>query len=77
MVSQVASKLLAHAGFQGAQASALAVMTDITVDFFLNLGRTLRGYTDLYNKGMTAEVRRRNWRLYVRRLKDVPLDRRY
>ncbi|KAK3835424.1 MAG: hypothetical protein JOS17DRAFT_681839, partial [Linnemannia elongata] len=55
MVSQVASKLLAHAGFQGAQASALAVMTDITVDFFLNLGRTLRGYTDLYNKGMTAE----------------------
>ncbi|KAG0275910.1 Transcriptional activator spt7 [Linnemannia exigua] len=55
MVSQVASKLLAHAGFQGAQASALAVMTDITVEFFLNLGRTLRGYTDLYNKGMTAE----------------------
>jgi transcriptional activator SPT7 len=57
MVSQVASKLLAHAGFQGAQASALAVMTDLTVEFFLNLGRTLRGYTDLYNKGMTAEVR--------------------
>ncbi|KAF9912970.1 Transcriptional activator spt7 [Linnemannia zychae] len=55
MISQVASKLLAHAGFQGAQASALAVMTDITVEFFLNLGRTLRGYTDLYNKGMTAE----------------------
>ncbi|KAI7819066.1 hypothetical protein BC939DRAFT_271367 [Gamsiella multidivaricata] len=57
MLSRVASKLLAHAGFQGAQASALAVMTDITVDFFLNLGRALRGYTDLYNKGMTAEVK--------------------
>ncbi|KAF9354409.1 Transcriptional activator spt7, partial [Mortierella sp. AD094] len=55
MLSRVASKLLAHAGFQGAQASALAVMTDITVDFFLNLGRALRGYTDLYNKTMTAE----------------------
>jgi len=59
MISQVASKMLAHAGFQGAQASALAVMTDITVEFFLNLGRTLRGYTDLYNKGMTAEVTQR------------------
>ncbi|KAF9419569.1 Transcriptional activator spt7, partial [Entomortierella beljakovae] len=55
MVSRVASKLLAHAGFQGAQASALAVMTDITVDFFLNLGRVLRGYTDLYSKILTPE----------------------
>lgn len=74
MVSQVASKLLAHAGFQGAQASALAVMTDITVEFFLNLGRTLRGYTDLYNKGMTAEVRQRRWRLHVRWLKEMLLE---
>ncbi|KAF9963314.1 Transcriptional activator spt7, partial [Modicella reniformis] len=55
MLSRVVSKLLAHAGFQGAQASALAVMTDIAVDFFLNLGRALRGYSDLYSKGMTAE----------------------
>ncbi|KAF9902075.1 Transcriptional activator spt7, partial [Lobosporangium transversale] len=55
MLSRVASKLLAHAGFQGAQASALAVMTDIAVEFFLNIGKTLRGYSDLYNKGMTAE----------------------
>ncbi|KAI8601118.1 hypothetical protein EDD21DRAFT_115910 [Dissophora ornata] len=55
MLSRVASKLLAHAGFQGAQASALAVMTDIAVEFFLNLGRALRGYSDEYNNGMTAE----------------------
>lgn len=56
-LARVVTKLLAHAGFQGAQASALAVMTDLAVDFFLNLGRALRGYSDLYNKGMTAEVR--------------------
>lgn len=68
MISRVTSKLLAHAGFQGAQASALAVMTDITVEFFLNLGRVLRGYTDLYNKGMTAEVKTQffaNWMFQV------------
>jgi hypothetical protein len=56
-LARVVTKLLAHAGFQGAQASALAVMTDITIDFFLNLGRALRGFSDLYNKTMTAEVR--------------------
>lgn len=56
VISRSVSKMLAHAGFQGAQSSALAVMTDITVDFFLNLGRALRGYSDQYNKGMTPEV---------------------
>lgn len=42
---------------QGASASALDVLTSVTSEFLLNVGRTLRFFCDKYAKTMTPEVR--------------------
>ncbi|KIK92999.1 hypothetical protein PAXRUDRAFT_26504 [Paxillus rubicundulus Ve08.2h10] len=48
-------KVLEHAGFQGTSAAALDVMTGVTSEFFLNVGRTLRFLCDKYARTMTPE----------------------
>ncbi|KAK9721801.1 Transcriptional activator spt7 [Basidiobolus ranarum] len=55
MLERASTKLLAHAGFEAAQPIALALLTDVVIEFFLNLGKTLRSYMDSYNHGMSAE----------------------
>lgn len=53
------SKLLAHAGFEGANENALRVLTDVATDYITNIGKTLRCYMDDYGKQMTGEVQRK------------------
>ncbi|KAF9222438.1 hypothetical protein BS17DRAFT_735927 [Gyrodon lividus] len=48
-------KVLEHAGFQGTSAAALDVLTGVTSEFFLNVGRTLRFLCDKYAMTMTPE----------------------
>lgn len=50
-------KLLAHAGFEGAQENALNVLTEIAMDYMLTIGKTLRVYWDDYGRQMNSEVR--------------------
>lgn len=42
---------------QGTSASSLDVLTSVTSEFLLNVGRTLRFLCDKYAKTMTPEVR--------------------
>ena len=39
-----------------AQSSALNVLTDVAVEYMLNLGKSLRAYCDEHDKTMTPEV---------------------
>ncbi|RUS22446.1 LOW QUALITY PROTEIN: hypothetical protein BC937DRAFT_89120 [Endogone sp. FLAS-F59071] len=55
LLGRVVARMLAHAGFEGAHATAANVVTEVAVDYMLNLGRSLRVYMDNYNKGMTPE----------------------
>ncbi|KAL1922061.1 uncharacterized protein VTP21DRAFT_10703 [Calcarisporiella thermophila] len=55
LMEKVTTKLLQHAGFDSSNASALHVLTDVAVDYMMNLGKTIRMYSDLYNKKMSAE----------------------
>lgn len=55
---RMTSKLLAHAGFEGANENALRVLTDVATDYITNIGKTLRCYVDDYGKQMTGEVKR-------------------
>ncbi|KAI9311667.1 hypothetical protein BX666DRAFT_1994349 [Dichotomocladium elegans] len=56
LMERIVSKLLAHAGFEGAQRSALGILTELAVDYMLNLGKTLRYYWDDYgHRQMTDE----------------------
>ncbi|KAI9324052.1 hypothetical protein BDR26DRAFT_300078 [Obelidium mucronatum] len=55
ILTQCTSRILVHAGFDGIQSSALALLTDIGSQFMTNLGRTLRLYTDKNDKGLTSE----------------------
>ncbi|EGO00559.1 hypothetical protein SERLA73DRAFT_71569 [Serpula lacrymans var. lacrymans S7.3] len=49
------TKVLEHAGFQGSSSVALDVLSGVTSEFFLNVGRTLRFLCDKYSNSMTAE----------------------
>ncbi|KAG8920261.1 Transcriptional activator spt7 [Tulasnella sp. 417] len=49
------SMLLEHAGFEGASKAALNVLTAAAADYMMNLGRTLRLYTDKHGQQMTPE----------------------
>lgn len=49
--------LAGHRLFSGASKGALDVLTDVAADFMMNLGRTLRYYSDKYAQTMTPEVR--------------------
>lgn len=49
------TKLLAHAGFEGAHESAFGVITDIALDYMTNVGKMLRSYSDDYGRRMSSE----------------------
>ncbi|KAI9315156.1 hypothetical protein BX666DRAFT_1959745 [Dichotomocladium elegans] len=55
LVQRTLAKLLAHAGFEGAQTTALNVLSELLVDYLLNVGRTLRCYWDDYGKQMSTD----------------------
>ncbi|CAG8591540.1 4792_t:CDS:10, partial [Paraglomus occultum] len=55
LMERVVVKLLQHAGFEAAQSSALSVLTDVAVEYMLNLGKSLRAYCDEHDKTMTPE----------------------
>ncbi|KAI0050843.1 hypothetical protein FA95DRAFT_1635331 [Auriscalpium vulgare] len=48
-------KVLEHVGFQGTSKMALDVLSSITSEYLLNVGRTLRFYMDKYSNAMTPE----------------------
>lgn len=47
--------LLAHAGFEGVQRTAADVLTDVTAEYLMSMGRTLRMYTDQFAHEMSVE----------------------
>lgn len=47
--------LLAHTGFDGSHTAALQVLTDVTREYMMSLGRTLRLYADRFAPKMDAE----------------------
>ncbi|KAI8984540.1 hypothetical protein BDF20DRAFT_394859 [Mycotypha africana] len=55
MMQKVLTKLLTHAGFEGAKAGALNVLTDIMIDYMTNIGKTLRTYCDNYGNKMDSD----------------------
>ncbi|CAO3621827.1 unnamed protein product [Cunninghamella blakesleeana] len=55
ILQKTTSKLLTHAGFEGANESALLILNDVITDFILNIGKTLRSYCDDYGKQMSGE----------------------
>jgi transcriptional activator SPT7 len=57
MSQKVLTKLLSHAGFEGAKLGALNVLTDIMTDYITNIGKTLRYYWDDYGHQMDGDVR--------------------
>ncbi|KAI9268278.1 hypothetical protein BDA99DRAFT_603761 [Phascolomyces articulosus] len=55
LIQRTLSKLLGHAGFEGAQSTALNVLTELAIDYMLNVGRTIRSYWDDYGRQMSNE----------------------
>ncbi|KAI8378270.1 hypothetical protein EDC96DRAFT_219367 [Choanephora cucurbitarum] len=55
MAQKVLSKLLLHAGFEGAKTGALNVLTDIMIDFLVSIGKTMRSYWDDYGHQMHGD----------------------
>jgi len=49
-------KMLEHAGFQGTSKVALDVLTTVTSEYLLNVGRTIRFLSDKFGQTMTPEV---------------------
>ncbi|PWN35736.1 uncharacterized protein FA14DRAFT_46247 [Meira miltonrushii] len=47
--------LLAHAGFDGSQKAAADVMVDVAGEFLMNIGRTMRSYSDRFAQEMSVE----------------------
>ncbi|KAJ2964384.1 hypothetical protein NQZ79_g717 [Umbelopsis isabellina] len=55
LMQRTVVKLIEHAGFEGSQTSALAVLSDVATNYFMSLGKTLRVYWDGYCNNMTDE----------------------
>ncbi|KAF8176920.1 hypothetical protein BJ912DRAFT_986398 [Pholiota molesta] len=49
------NKILEHAGFQGTSKVALDVLADVTSQYLMNVGRTIKFLTDKFGKTMTPE----------------------
>jgi len=56
MAQKVLSKLLTHAGFEGAKMGALNVLTDVMTDYLTNIGKTMKAYWDDYGHDMDGDV---------------------
>ncbi|CAO3653291.1 unnamed protein product [Mucor hiemalis] len=55
MCQKILSKLLAHAGFEGAKSNALNVLSDIMTDYITNIAKTLKCYWDDYGHHMNGD----------------------
>ncbi|KAJ3409100.1 Transcriptional activator spt7 [Chytridiales sp. JEL 0842] len=55
VLKQITGQMLAHSGFDSSQSAALCLLTDIGIQYFLNLGKTLRLYLDKYQSKMSFE----------------------
>ncbi|TPX67737.1 hypothetical protein SpCBS45565_g03643 [Spizellomyces sp. 'palustris'] len=55
VAKQSVAKLLMHSGFDVASESALCTLTDTFLDYFHNLGKTLRLYMDKFSRTMSPE----------------------
>ncbi|PVU95760.1 hypothetical protein BB561_001603 [Smittium simulii] len=53
---QICSLMLAHAGFEKLTKPTLNLMSEVVIQYILNLGLTLRIYTDKYSKSMSTEA---------------------
>lgn len=51
------TKILEHVGFQGTSKVALDVLSGLTSEYLMNVGRTIRFLCDKYAQKMTPEVR--------------------
>ncbi|KAN0062669.1 Transcriptional activator spt7 [Thecaphora frezii] len=51
-----AKHILAHHGFEGGHRAAVDVLTNVMIEFLMNIGRTLRIYADRYANKMSAEA---------------------
>ncbi|KAK1231020.1 Transcriptional activator spt7 [Marasmius sp. AFHP31] len=54
-LSWMNEKVLEHAGFQGSSKAALDVMTGVTADYLLNVGRTIKFLSDKFANSMSVE----------------------
>ncbi|KAI9264766.1 hypothetical protein BY458DRAFT_513918 [Sporodiniella umbellata] len=55
MCQKIISKLLTHAGFEGAKTGAINILSDIMIDYMMNIGKTIRAYWDDYGQKMTGD----------------------
>ncbi|CAO3688768.1 unnamed protein product [Rhizopus stolonifer] len=55
MCQKIVSKLLTHAGFEGAKTGAMNVLSDIMIDYMTNIGKTIRTYWDDYGQKMSGD----------------------
>ncbi|KAK4695954.1 transcriptional activator SPT7, partial [Phenoliferia sp. Uapishka_3] len=51
----VSNRVLCHAGFDGASATAVNVLAHVAAEYIMNLGRTMRFYVDRYGSQMSTE----------------------
>ncbi|ORY56206.1 hypothetical protein BCR35DRAFT_309912 [Leucosporidium creatinivorum] len=51
----VSNRILGHAGFDGSSTMALGVLAHVAAEYIMNLGRTLRFYSDRYAGKLTTE----------------------
>lgn len=56
VTQKVISKLLTHAGFEGAKTGAMNVLSDVMIDYMTNIGKTMRSYWDSYSHQMNGDV---------------------
>lgn len=55
MMQRTIIQLLTHAGFEGAHAMPLGIITELVAERFSDIGKTIRNYWDEYNHEMTGE----------------------
>jgi hypothetical protein len=55
LVKKSCSWILAHQGFDGVSALAIATLSEIMVELLINAGRTLKSYIDRFGAGMPME----------------------
>ncbi|RCI06534.1 Transcriptional activator spt7 [Rhizopus stolonifer] len=55
LAQKILSKILLHAGFEGAKVGALNVLTDIMTNYLTSIGKTMRSYSDNYGHQMNGD----------------------
>ncbi|KAI9349453.1 hypothetical protein DFJ73DRAFT_833617 [Zopfochytrium polystomum] len=55
IMRQITAQLLAHAGFDSAHQSTVSILTEIGIQYFQNLGKTLKLYVDKFSLTIAPE----------------------